>query len=244
MSTAPVTPFTLGVYVGSPDNTSVAAEAQFEANYSGFTTLMGAAPKFLTNFIDYNKPVSAWIGNAQWSAASAAQSPDAKSLTPVIALPMASLVAGSAAPDQQYQAFASGQYDTTLQGIVKGWAQQGFTSMMFRPGWEMNLQGPSYAGSTAQSQADWVSAFQHIYTVLHQAAAADGVNVQVVWNPGRHKLQQRRSNHKPVSGQPVCRCHRGRRIFRHLSVLRQQPDAKLSRLGYGPGRRHGRTVHC
>jgi len=54
----------------------------------------------------------------------------------------------------------------------------------FRPGWEMNLQGPTYAGDSAQSQADWVKAFQHIYTVLHQAAAVDGVNVQLMWNPG------------------------------------------------------------
>ena len=83
--------------------------------------------------------------------------------------------------DQQYQAFASGQYDSAIEGVVESWAQQGFTTQYWRPGWEMNLtSSPSYAGGDAATQADWVAAFQHISTVLHQAGAADGVNVQVV----------------------------------------------------------------
>ena len=177
------TPFPLGVYLGNPDNSSKTNEATFDTNYNNFVTLMGAAPQFLVTYVDYNQQVSQWVSNSQWAASSFAQSPGAKSTTPVIGLPMASNAAGSATPDQQFQAFASGQYDSVIKGIVQAWAQQGFKNLIFRPGWEMNLQGPTYAGSTAQSQADWVSAFQHIYTALHQAAAASGVNVQVVWNP-------------------------------------------------------------
>src|SRR5271166_1298910 len=97
---------------------------------------------------------------------------------------MYSIAGGSLSPDQQYQAFASGQYDSVLTGIVSAWAAQGFTTLVFRPGWEFNVPGPTYVGDSAQSQADWVAAFQHIYAVLHAAAAADGVNVSVVWNPG------------------------------------------------------------
>ncbi len=182
--TASTTPFPLGAYLGNPDNSSAANEATYEANYTSFSQLMGAAPQYLTTFVDQTQPISQWVGNSQWAATSAAASPDARGQTPVIALPLNSNAAGSMTPDQQFQAFASGQYDSAIQGIVKAWAQAGFTNQVFRPGWEMNLQGPTYAGDSAQSQADWVSAFQHVYTVLHQAAAANGVNVQVVWNPG------------------------------------------------------------
>ncbi len=181
--TASNTPFSLGAYLGNPDNTSAANQATYDANYTSFSQLMGAAPQYLTTFVDQNQAISQWVGNSQWAAVSAAASADARSQTPVIALPLNSNASGSATPDQQFQAFASGQYDSVIQGIVKVWAQAGFTNQVFRPGWEMNLQGPTYAGDSAQSQADWVSAFQHVYTVLHQAAAANGVNVQVVWNP-------------------------------------------------------------
>jgi len=181
--TAPNTPFPLGAYLGNPDNSSAANEATYEANYTSFSHLMGAAPQYLATFVDQNQAISQWVGNSQWAAVSAAASADARGQTPVIALPLNSNASGSATPDQQFQAFASGQYDSVIQGIVKVWAQAGFTNQVFRPGWEMNLQGPTYAGDSAQSQADWVKAFQHVYTVLHQAAAANGVNVQVVWNP-------------------------------------------------------------
>jgi beta-mannanase len=177
------TPFPLGAYLGNPDNSNAANEATFESLYQSFTGAMGTAPSFFDTYVDQTQSISDWVGNSDWAASSAADSADAKTMTPVIALPMSSSASGSLTPDQSYQAFASGQYDSVLQGIVQAWASSGFTNLVFRPGWEMNIQGPTYAGSDAQSQADWVSAFQHIYTVLHQAAAADGVNVQVVWNP-------------------------------------------------------------
>ncbi len=102
----------------------------------------------------------------------------------MIAFAFASDASGSASADQQFQAFASGQYDSVIKGIVQSWVNQGFTNLVFRPGWEMNMPGPTYAGDSAQDQADWVAAFQHVSTVLHQTATALGVHVQVVWNPG------------------------------------------------------------
>ena len=183
-NTASTTPFPLGAYLSNPDNSSASNEAIFDSKYSNFTKLFGAAPQFIDTYVDYTQPVSSWLGNTDWEAASFAASADAKGTIPVIGLPMASIAPGSMTADQQFQAFASGQYDSVLRGIVQAWAQQGFKALVFRPGWEMNLEGPTYAGDTAQSQADWVKAFQHVYTVLHQAATADGVSVQVVWNPG------------------------------------------------------------
>jgi len=176
-------PFPLGAYLGNPDNSSLANQALFDTKYNSFTHLMGAAPQYLNYFVDQRKPISQWVGNSTWAADSASQSANAKGAAPVIALPMSSTAPGSLTSQQQFQAFAAGQYDDALRGIVQTWAQRDFTNLTFRPGWEMNIGGPTYAGDSAQSQADWVKAFQHIYTVLHQAATANAVTVQVVWNP-------------------------------------------------------------
>jgi len=179
---APLIPFPLGVYIGNADNSSAVNGATFLSNYTSFTALMGTAPQYIDTFIDQTQAVSSWIGNSNWAADSLAQSV-AQSAIPVIALPLSSTVAGSATAQQQFQAFANGTYDAVLKGLVDTWAQRGFSNLVFRPGWEMNIEGSNYAGDTAASQGAWVKAFQHVYTVLHAEAAADGIAVQVVWNP-------------------------------------------------------------
>ena len=185
MPSAPLaTPFRLGAYLGNPNNSDAAEQALFDAKYSSFTQLMGAAPSLLDYYIDESQPIGSWVGNANWEADSAAQSANAKNSTPVIGLPMTSTSNAAMTPDAYYLAFASGQYDATIAGVVQTWAQDGFTTQYYRPGWEMNLNSmPFYAGDDAKTQADWVAAFQHISTVLHQAGTTYGVNVQVVWNP-------------------------------------------------------------
>jgi hypothetical protein len=178
------TPFALGVFVGNPNYYSSSEEATFESNFNAFSTLMGAKPQFLDQYADQRLPISQWVGQASWNAASFAQSPVLDGVTPVIGLPMASTATGSGSADQFYQAFAAGKYDSVLEGMVKAWADNGFTTQIWRPGWEMNVGTmPSYAGNDAATRADWVKAFQHISTVLHAAGQADGVHVQVMWNP-------------------------------------------------------------
>src|ERR1700722_1362528 len=179
----PVTPFALGVDVGNPNADSPSEEAAFDANFNAFSALMGAKPQYLDQFGNQSDPISQWVGQATWDAVSVAQSPVLKNVTPVIGLPMSSTAPGSGTADQFYKAFAAGTYDSVLQGMVKAWANSGFTSQIWRPGWEMNVSSmPSYAGNDAATQADWVKAFQHISTVLHAAGLADGVNVQIMWN--------------------------------------------------------------
>src|SRR6266702_1476319 len=113
-----------------------------------------------------------------------AQSPVLENVTPVIGLPMTSTASGSGTPDQFYKDVAAGKYDSVLKDMVKAWADNGFTTQIWRPGWEMNVSTmPSYAGNDAATRADWVKAFQHISTVLHAAGKAEGVSVQVAWNP-------------------------------------------------------------
>ncbi|NEV00841.1 Ig-like domain-containing protein [Bradyrhizobium uaiense] len=181
----PITPYALGVDVGNPNVSDPTEEAAFEANFNGFTSLMGAKPQYLDQFGDQTQPISQWVSQSGWDATSVAQSAVLKGVIPVIGLPMSSTAAGSGTADQQYHAFAAGTYDSVLQGMVKAWADNGSTTQIWRVGWEMNISTmPSYAGNDAATQAEWVKAYQHIYTVLHAAAQADGVNLQVMWNPG------------------------------------------------------------
>src|SRR5271166_4149517 len=93
--TAADTPFPLGVYLSNPNASDPVEEAQFEASYANFTALMGTTPAYIDSFIDSSQPVADWVSNTSWQAWSNAQSPDARGLTPVIALPMYSNAAGS-----------------------------------------------------------------------------------------------------------------------------------------------------
>jgi len=170
----------LGAYLSNPDASDAPSEAIYEAAYRSFVATMKRQPRMIDSFIDYTQPVSAWPANTGWQAWSNAQSPDAKNLMPALA----SIASGAPSADQQFQAFANGTYDCVVQGVVQAWAQQGFTRLYVRLGWEMNLQGPTYAGDSAHSQADWVAAFKHVYHVLHEQAAAQSLVLKVIWNPG------------------------------------------------------------
>ncbi len=179
VTTSPV----LGVYVGDPNNASTSDEATFESNYNSFTAAMKESPGLINLYIDYTQPVADWVSNSEWSADSNVDSVSAKPLTPVIAFPLASIASGSATPDAQFREFSAGTYDTVIKQIVETWAQVGYKTVIFRPGWEMNISGNTYAGTTAQDWADWIAAYQHVYTVLHAEAKALGITVEVVWNP-------------------------------------------------------------
>ena len=177
-------PFALGVYIGGPNASDSSAEALVDANYASFTQAMGVAPTLIDVYTDYSQTIGSWQLNASWQAFSNSISPVAKTMIPVVAFPMASQAAGSPSPDQQFQLFATGQYDWAIQGVVQAWIAQGFHNLIFRVGWEMDLNySVNYAGDDSGTQADWVAAFQHIYQVIHQTAAAAGATVQVVWNP-------------------------------------------------------------
>ncbi|MCB8878513.1 carbohydrate-binding domain-containing protein [Acidisoma silvae] len=177
-------PYPLGVSVGNPNVSDSSEEANFDNANSGFASLMGAQPTYMNTAIDSTVLVSDWLKDAQWFAEGAAASPTFQGKIPTIGLPMSSSAAGAPTPDQMYKNFAAGDYDSILQSMVKTWADAGFMTQDWRVGVEMNLDvSPSFAGSTAAEQADWVAAYRHIYTVLHAAAQTDGVNMTVLWNP-------------------------------------------------------------
>ncbi len=177
-------PFALGAYIGGPNSADASAEATVDANFSSFKAALGAAPTLIDVYTDYTQTVGNWQSNASWQAYSNSVSPSAKNMIPVIGFATQSLAGGSPSTDQQYQLFASGQYDWVVQQVVNAWISQGFRTLIFRVGWEMNLSyQPNYAGDDSQTQADWVAAFRRISYVMHQTASAAGVSLQVVWNP-------------------------------------------------------------
>jgi hypothetical protein len=185
MSTTSSTPFPLGVFVGNANSDDSGAEATFDASNEGFDSLMGTTPTFMNTYIDFTETPSNWLSNNGWAAASSEASPSWKGVTPVIALPMGSTNADAPSAEQILENYADGSYDSMLQGMVQTWASDGFMTQYWRPGVEMNLSStPGFVGSSASMQALWIAAFQHIYTTLHAAAAADGVNLKVIWNPG------------------------------------------------------------
>jgi hypothetical protein len=176
------TPFPMGVFVGGPNGSDASVQAQVSSQFDSFANLLGSTPQFMDGYVDQSQSIWLWPGNASWTAWSWAQMPQTAGITPVIGLPMAT-TADFGNPDATFRAFASGQYDSVLKGVVQSWAAQGFDTQYWRPGYEMNVSSmPWYVGSDAQTQADYVSAFQHISSVLHSAGQSQGVDVKVVWS--------------------------------------------------------------
>ncbi|MBV8590910.1 MAG: hypothetical protein JO212_12800 [Acetobacteraceae bacterium] len=191
------TPFPIGAYFGNPNASDPTAEAQWESVYNKFVQIMGGArPAFYNNYVDGSLDPSQWAANAAWSAASFAKTGDAfigpgSGTTPVIGVSMAPANSDWTKNDTFFQGIISGQYDSVYKGIVDAWANAGYKTVQFRPGYEFNGNfmpwGIGNSAGNAQGGAnapnDFVSAFKHIADLIHQEGAADGITAQVVWNP-------------------------------------------------------------
>jgi hypothetical protein len=79
-NTTGATPFPLGVFVGNPNYFDSNEEASFEANFNAFSDLMKTKPQFLDQYGDQRLPISGWVGQASWNAASMARRPCLKML--------------------------------------------------------------------------------------------------------------------------------------------------------------------
>ncbi len=170
----------LGAMVGGPDGSDPVANAGYEAAFQNFTRTMGMAPKFMNGYIDLAKPIDQWIDNAGWTSWSWRMSPTAQNMIPVLGLPMATNGDWGRQGDV-FRAFAAGQHDDVLRGVIKAWGAQGFTELYIRPGYEMNgSYTPWYMGDDVKTQQAFVAAFRHISDVVRGVA---GVDVKVVWNP-------------------------------------------------------------
>jgi hypothetical protein len=183
MTSTSFTPFPLSFYIGATTLSS-SAQASFLTSYDAFVSDMGAAPGFEDVYLNQTLPTSQWLSQGLAAEAIYAGTPELTGTIPIIGLPMASSATGSETADQMFKDFAAGDYTTLIDTLVQQYAADGFTTQYWRPGWEMNLKAqPWYVGSDPQTQADYIAAFQAIYTELHAAGAEYGVNIQVVWNP-------------------------------------------------------------
>jgi hypothetical protein len=177
------TAFPLGIFVGGPNGSDASVMSTVVSQFNSFTSAMGTTAQYMNAYVDQAQSPYDWPTNASWTAWSWSQMPGTSGVTPIIGLPMANTW-DAGHPDSAFRAFASGQYDSQLLGVVKSWADQGFTSQIWRPGYEMNIESmPWYVGTDKQTQSDYVSAFQHISSVLKAAGQTLGVDVKVVWSP-------------------------------------------------------------
>ncbi|MGA3006001.1 MAG: right-handed parallel beta-helix repeat-containing protein, partial [Acetobacteraceae bacterium] len=168
----------LAGFAGFPNEWDPTETAATLAQWNSLTAAMGQAPTMMLTYVNYDDPLSEWVTNdTAWEINSFAAGPwGPGQVIPIVAIPMA--LAGDNA-DTDFQAIASGQWDTTLEGMFQAWETAGYKTIDIRPGHEMN--GNWYPWSiTPQNVADYVAAFQHIASLAHSFA---GMTINVVWSP-------------------------------------------------------------
>ena len=186
------TPWPLGVF---PPTTSYGGGYSTEAT---FAAQMGVPQAAIENFyVDFTQVPANWRGSSDynlsgfdtpstnggptgptnpWSAASG--------VIPMGVVPMETTNSAGPNYDTVLQNYTAGDYDSMLQGMVGDWANAGYKTQYWRPGVEMNEYGSGSCNSDTTCTGYWRSAFAHIYTVMHAAAASDGVKLSIIWNPG------------------------------------------------------------
>ncbi|GEM_PF-5966630 len=186
-----MTTYPLGLYVGNPNGNDSAANEEFLNAFDAFKTVMGASPHFMNTFVDFSQDPSQWSSNASWSAWSWAKTGSAyvgpgSGVIPVIGVPLASNAGGWSNADAFYKSIISGALDAPYKSIVTNWAAEGYTSLQLRLGYEFNGNFMPWSPGNSDSptaNADFVAAWRHVATLVHDQGAASGVTVQTVWNP-------------------------------------------------------------
>ena len=190
-ATLAATPFPLGVYVGNADASSATAMASFKASYDAHNAILGEKPKYFNTFTDYRFAPSTWASSARFGAVSATLSgadylAASSGITPDVGVPMSWSGHGTAKVADFYRATIAGTYDSAYKGIVDAWADGGYKTVDFRPGYEMNgtfqIWSPNNSKDPAANQL-FVQAFQHIADLLHSEGDARGIDAVVHWNP-------------------------------------------------------------
>ena len=135
---------------------------------------------------DVSQLASAWPTDAgDWSA-------DAKAFGSFIGVSQLGVhgIYGMAMADPNnatttaFNLITSGAWDSYYVGAVNAYASAGYTDLRVRPGWEMNIAslGANWCPTNSTQAAQYVAAFQHIYTLLHSSAVH--IPVKVSWCPG------------------------------------------------------------
>ncbi|CAN7434333.1 glycoside hydrolase family 26 protein [Caballeronia sp. LjRoot31] len=171
----------LANYCGEPGN------SEFPSGQASYQKVMGKAPAgwltYLAANYTPNDPSFGWAAASYYFATMGKQNSPTNNAIPIVALPMGYSASGNGPGGNLFAAIAAGTYDGALQGSVQAWAQGGYKTIYYRPGWEFNGGWYPWSIQNATDLKNYIAAFQHIYTVLHAAAATNGVTVNVVWNP-------------------------------------------------------------
>ncbi|MBV9655327.1 MAG: hypothetical protein JOZ42_12275 [Acetobacteraceae bacterium] len=193
MTNSTGTAYGLGAYLdGQPNGNDSSSEAYFEQQYNAFTKLMGVRPQYYDFYTDNGQGGAAGLaGSASWTAWSAAKTGDnyvgpGSGTIPVVGVPLSDASGQWGTVDNYYKQIISGSLDADYKGIVDAWAQEGYKTAQFRPGYEFDgtfMGWSPYSDGSAQTEADFVTAFQHVANLIHSEGNADGITAQVVWNP-------------------------------------------------------------
>lgn len=179
LPTAPVpVPFPVGAYPEDPSNSMYAEQ------FVAITRLWGRPPALQVLYVNEADPWAHWSSEAAYYASELKNSVGAACI-PCVGMPMFSTDSSAGTSDSQLQAIAAGTYDSVFTSCMDAYTQQGYTTQVWRLGWEMNLNGgPWYAIESSNSGAYWIAAFQHMYTIMHAHATSTGVTLNICWNPG------------------------------------------------------------
>jgi hypothetical protein len=171
----------LANYCGEP------GDSEFPAGQASYQNVMGKAPAgwltYLAQNYGPNDPSFGWAAASSYFATVGKENSPTNNAIPIVALPMGYSASGNGPGGNLFAAIAAGTYDGALQGSVQAWAQGGYSTIYYRPGWEFNGNWFPWSIQNATDLKNYIAAFQHMYTVLHAAAATYGVTVKVVWNP-------------------------------------------------------------
>jgi hypothetical protein len=193
-------PFIVGMMNGGQDyGSSITELQQFEA-------ASGIIPPVYNTYMDLGDTYSGgstWAGSAGYIAGLMGGTspynqgcPSHCAFIPMIGMPITTTAYSNSQDDQLLQQTAAGNYDSIIKGYIDDFNNQGFKTQYWRPGVEMNYS--STPGDIVGSQeADWIAAWKHIYTIMHQEAAADGVTLKMIWNAG---LSGAQPTGNPTSG--------------------------------------------
>ena len=190
------TPWPLGAFLEGIEQ----GGSGFANQMATWVPLMGQRPVIGDMYIYYADPPSSWYSDANTELDSAKNNScwmgtgtgacSGSPMEPMVGIPMGSSASGYDSTTSEidsvlHEYFSGGALESTVRHVVDEAKTDGFTHIAVRPGIEINLSstagGPQ--GNTTL-EADYITAFRQIYTDLKSEGAAQGVTVDVVWNPG------------------------------------------------------------
>lgn len=190
----------LGAQLGDP------AGGNGSTLFDSFRAAMGEGPSVFTTYAvpdeckrDSNNncigaadwgPVGQWQDVANYSAHGINVMngwTGAKPVTiPIVGVPMAQFANQFGITTAQgFTQIQNGDWDYRFDAIYQAYIDHGFTTIISRPGWEMNGDWEAWSVFRDGSNAsEFVNAFRHIANHAYAFATAKGITIKLCWNPG------------------------------------------------------------